>query len=993
MTKLDLPDHHTNADSLLDIAAWPEVLNSIEVGVTVISPDLRLEFINDTYRKIVDIPDEIRPGDAAFELYLYTASRGDYGEGEPERLANEKLRAIADGKWSDGIHQMSNGRINRIRRDLLDNGYIVTTITDITDIRQGEIRISENEKLMSSVLEATDQGIMIVDRLGTAEMVNSAYIDMLGFGENCNSEPQSYFELIKGAWKEGKFYSDEINNMSEEEFLARTVEMVEKSSSEPQMLKLANERYVRFSSRDIENDRRIFTFTDVTDSKMREIAYNRARKESEDMLVDFRAAINNMDIGLLLLDANLNSVIVNDAFHKIWNTSDAEFSEGTPMRDFIEVNRGNGIYDVEDDDWDEYVQLRVEEIGAGDIAPREMVRADGKTLIYSCISLTGGQRLVQYSDVTEFKQREAALERAQAKAQIADRSKSEFLANMSHEIRTPMNGVMGMAELLAKSELNSKQKMFTEVILSSSSALLTIINDILDFSKIEAGKLELDPAEFDLSAAIEDVATLVSTSVNEKNLELIVRVQPDLPDRVVGDVGRIRQILTNLVGNAVKFTESGHVFVDVSGHVKDGAAGLKFTIEDTGIGIPEGQLKTVFDKFSQVDGSSTRRHEGTGLGLAITSRLVELMDGVIGCESTLGEGSKFWFAIEVPVGVEVVDKPPQSIDISGSRILAIDDNKVNRSILLEQFSAWHLDGAEAASGLEGLAMLRQACGQSNPFDLIVLDYHMPDMNGIDVARVIRNDEDLQATAIVMLTSVDNVGETTEFKQLDIEAHLTKPARASQLLENIVDVISAKRRREGKTPFHKGDSVEVVAPELKTPKASVSRTAIQDALMLDDVQSLIAVAENTVMEEQVFAETSKIDILVAEDNEVNQMVFEQILTHLNYQFKIVGNGKLAVDEIDQLRPTIVLMDVSMPVMNGHDATAEIRKMYNSNDPSDYRPTIIGVTAHALKDDREKCIEAGMDDYMSKPISPDKLAEKIIHWMPDSRTGDGSDKITA
>src|SRR5690606_7755642 len=266
-----------------------------------------------------------------------------------------------------------------------------------------------------------------------------------------------------------------------------------------------------------------------------------------------------------------------------------------------------------------------------------------------------------------------------------------FLANMSHEIRTPMNGVLGMAELLVRTELDARQRTFADVILKSGTALLTIINDILDFSKIDAGQLSLDPAPFRLAEAIEDVATLVSSRAVEKALELIVRVDPAMPPVVVGDVGRIRQIVTNLVGNGVKFTERGHVLVDVGGRVESGVAHVTVRVEDTGIGIPEAMLKTVFEKFSQVDSSSTRRHEGTGLGLAIASRLVSLMGGEMGVESTLGQGSAFWFSVPLPVHEDMEPARPVPVDVSGARVLVIDDNAVNRDILVEQLRSWKFD--------------------------------------------------------------------------------------------------------------------------------------------------------------------------------------------------------------------------------------------------------------------------------------------------------------
>ncbi len=400
------------------------------------------------------------------------------------------------------------------------------------------------------------------------------------------------------------------------------------------------------------------------------------------------------------------------------------------------------------------------------------------------------------------------------RAEIAERAKSEFLANMSHEIRTPMNGVMGMAELLAKSELDSKQKMFTDIIVKSGYALVTIINDILDFSKIDSGQLELDPVPFSLAEAIEDVATLVSTRVQEKDLELAVRVQPDLPETYVGDVGRIRQIVTNLIGNAVKFTEQGHVLVDVSGHVENDMAHILVKVEDTGIGIPQDQVNKVFLKFNQVDGSSTRRHEGTGLGLTISKMLVEKMEGEIGATSTAGKGSTFWFSLPLPVHGEQVARTHVPFDVSGSRVLIIDDNEFNRSILLEQLGAWTFDAHAASSGREGLTMLAHAAAANRRFDLVVLDYHMPGMDGGEVATAIRANDAVSRTPVIMLTSVDNMSDGRAFRQLDIEGHLVKPARSSILLTTIIEVLQGMGGAGGDDTRDYDAEVEQIAELVK-----------------------------------------------------------------------------------------------------------------------------------------------------------------------------------
>ncbi|MDN2568362.1 response regulator [Aquibium sp. A9E412] len=542
----------------------------------------------------------------------------------------------------------------------------------------------------------------------------------------------------------------------------------------------------------------------------------------------------------------------------------------------------------------------------------------------------------------------ASLDAARRTAESADRAKSEFLANMSHEIRTPMNGVMGMAELLSRTELDQRQRMFVDVVVKSGNALLTIINDILDFSKIDAGQLTLEPAPFRLGEAIEDVATLVSTRVAEKDLELIVRVDPDLPVSYVGDVGRFRQIATNLVGNAVKFTETGHVLVDVSGTVEGETAAITVRVEDTGIGIPAEKLSGVFEKFAQVDSSSTRRHEGTGLGLAIAARLVELMGGRIGADSTVGSGSTFWFTLPLPIDRADARPRPVPIDVSGARVLAVDDNPINRSILLEQLRSWGFDCAAAENGEVGLAFLRRAAELGATVDCVVLDYQMPGMNGAEVARAIKADPRLAGIPVVLLTSVDQVEIGRLASECGVAAQLNKPARSSALLETLVAVMQAARHGgDGAPAFSLAPVPAVATPHRERPPRTAQRREAAAGL----------------------------DVLVAEDNEVNQLVFSQILDGLGLGYRIVANGKAAVDLHRALSPRLVLMDVSMPEMNGFEATRAIRAAEMG---TGRHTPIIGITAHALKGDREKCMEAGMDDYLSKPISPDRLAAKIDLW---------------
>lgn len=539
------------------------------------------------------------------------------------------------------------------------------------------------------------------------------------------------------------------------------------------------------------------------------------------------------------------------------------------------------------------------------------------------------------------------------KAESADRAKSEFLANMSHEIRTPMNGVLGMAELLCKTDLDNRQKTFADVILKSGHALLTIINDILDFSKIDAGQLSLDPAPFTLNEAIEDVATLVATRVAEKDLELIVRVDPSLPGWVVGDAGRIRQIATNLVGNAVKFTEKGHVLIDVSGIVEDGIAHISVRVEDTGIGIPEDKRRHIFEKFSQVDATSTRRHEGTGLGLAIASRLVELMGGDIGVESEVGRGSTFWFKVPLPVHAGEI-QTPVPVDVFGSRVLVIDDHKVNRDILLEQLRSWNFDCAAAENGEVGLAFVDRAVEIGARIDCIILDYQMPGMNGTEVAHRISRNPATAHIPILLLTSVDQAASGRLTLNSGIWAHLNKPARSQLLLQNLVNLMQTARARQT------GQWQPSVEEKVRQPRAEVHTLPVPRRPAPTDQRAF--------------------DVLVAEDNEVNQLVFKQILEGTGFSHRIADNGRTAVEMYRTHKPRIILMDVSMPEMSGLDATRAIRELEAAN--GGHTP-IIGITAHALKGDREDCLAAGMDDYMSKPISPNKLTEKINSWLGEDR----------
>ena len=634
-----------------------------------------------------------------------------------------------------------------------------------------------------------------------------------------------------------------------------------------------------------------------------------------------RNILDSMEDGYSEVDLRGTFLVVNDAYCRMFNRSKDEVL-GASYKHFFNDEHGSRIRDLYQN-----VYKTGQPVKAFEHEPLPGLFVEQSVALKKNPQGDPVGFVSVVRDCTARKRYEQELARAKEIAEAASRAKSEFVANMSHEIRTPMNGILGMTELALGTSLTEEQREFLSMVKSSADALLVIINDILDYSKIEAGKIIFDNVTFDLSEVIGDAVKSVATAAHKQGLEIAFHLEPDVPGSLIGDPVRLGQVLLNLVGNAIKFTERGEVIVNVDVDKRDDSSvTLHFRVRDTGIGIPLEKQKKLFEAFEQADSSTTRRYGGTGLGLAISKRITELMGGKIWIESAAGQGSTFHFtAALAPVATPAHDAKSLSMQsLLGVRALIIDDNSTNRRILLEVLRRWQMRPEDADSGPRGLNKLDQASRSGQPFQLILLDEEMPGMSGLQVIERIRSNPDLRGACIVMLTSLEQTLSTAQYRAIGLDSYLIKPVKPSELLRMI-------RRTLGKQ-----------AEAVKAPV--IENQPIQRSLR----------------------------ILVAEDNMVNQKLAVAALKKMGHQVVLAATGAEALSKWRRDKFDLILMDVQMPGMDGLEAARQIRR--EEQTLGTHIP-VIAMTARAMGGDRERCIEVGMDDYISKPVSRKDLYQKI------------------
>jgi two-component system sensor histidine kinase/response regulator len=833
------------------------------------------------------------------------------------RLLNEGMpAALRDGMWTGETEVLTlDGRIVPVSQLLIvergANGAVTQTtavMRDLTEHKRAERELEQRTSFLNSLIQNTPIGIVALDANDAVQMCNPAFEKLFGYHQQ-DIAGRSLLELLATPELRG-----EVNSNRQRLWDGEITHIVtQRRRCDGSLVDVeAFSVPIRFDGK---VTGAVLLYQDITERK-------RAEREIEERKEFLNSLVENLPVAIAATDRDDLVTMCNPAFEELFryhlqdvlgrNIVDL-LTSGDLRKQMkstkVQVDKGKSVHLVTQ-----------RERSDGSLADVEML----------AVPLVRGERqwgrLVIYQDIAERKRAEEALVRAKEAAEAASHAKSEFLANMSHEIRTPMNGIIGMTELALDTELSAEQREYLSMVRSSAESLLTLINDILDFSKIEAGKLDVERVDFPFKESLGETVKTLAFRAHQKGLELAWRVKEGVPDRLNGDMGRLRQILVNLIGNAVKFTERGEILVEVEKEEEDDSGvRLHFRVHDTGIGISKDKQEMVFDAFTQVDSSATRKYGGTGLGLAITSRLVKLMGGTIWLESEPGRGSTFHFTSRLGLaesqGQAVAPADPEAIrDLP---VLVVDDNETNRLILLEMLSAWGMQPSAADGGRTALEKLTRASEAGRPFRLVITDMQMPEMDGITLSGEVGKNPAFNAVPILLLSSTGQQGEAVRCRQLNIASYLSKPVQPSEMLDAILSAVAKP------TGIQERSSANQNAPE-EGPRA--------------------------------------MKILLAEDNGVNRKLATTLLEKHGHTVVVTENGREALDALERERVDLVLMDVQMPEVDGFQAIRAIRS--KEQHTGGHLP-IIALTAHAMQGDRQRCLEVGADDYVTKPIRTPEL----------------------
>ncbi len=818
---------------------------------------------------------------------------------------------------------------------------------DVTERKQAEQKLLK----LSQALEQSADAVFITDRNGSIEYVNPAFTHMTGYSRD-ESLGQTPRLLQPDAPPQS--VERELWDLVQEGQTRRAERTYRKKNGE---ILYADETITPLRDDSGEINHLVATCKDVTETRRAVEELRRTRER-------FALAVEGSKDGLWDWDLESNEVYFSPRWKAMLGYEDHELpSRFKALADQLHPDDRGRVMSVlhaylnnQLPDYEVEMRLKHKDGSYRWILTRGVAFRDNRGRPYRMAG--------SHTDITERKKNEEALKRAMVQAEAANKAKNEFLANVSHEIRTPMNGILGMTELTLATSLTREQREHLQLVKASADALLVVINDVLDFSKIEAGKIDIEANPFSLHDLLGDTVKSLALRAHTKNLELACRIAEGVPDWVIGDDARLRQVLLNLIGNAIKFTETGEVVVHVDrdSSLGDRASGmgglsssrtpnpeprtpnLRFAVQDTGIGIPAERRKAIFDPFVQADGSMSRRYGGTGLGLSISARLIELMGGRIWVESKLGEGSTFSFLLPLPEADPSVPRPKrlEGKALRGLRVLIVDDNATNRLILAEMTRGWGMEPTAVPDGPSALAALKQAVSSKTPYPLVLLDAMMPDMDGFTLAKEMQAHPELARATIMMLSSADQGGDSSRCRDLGIASYLTKPFKTSELFNAIVKLLGSIGLEHSLQSSPAPTSV--ADPVREAPPAATDAAATVPSLR----------------------------ILVAEDNAINQALVRGLLLKQGHSLTLVDNGLKAVEAYERETFDVVFMDIQMPEMDGFEATSLIRR---HEETVGRRVPIYAMTAHAMKGDRERCLEAGMDGYLAKPLSAAELWQTL------------------